>query len=206
MNQPRIKFVWLLIAFSVASLLVGLLLTPNVPFITEKTSAAPNHGPQASANDLGHNTDVLGLRTAARMREASFTGTSKKSDGKKLPQNLPLDWEDEFFAIFEDNASPDEVDRRLTEFATGRAVGEPRVQLECLRHLAYSLPDDAAKDIAYLAAHNSIPKELREEFLMLAVSARPPQLSEDVRDALLRLGSHELADRISLLSYPEDPN
>lgn len=203
MRRPCIKLEWLLIVSAGALLLVGLILTANISFPPSlQPTAAFNHGRKAVGGDFGHYFDSPALQTGERLRETFSTSIGKEFDGKELPQNLPLEWEDEFFAIFEENASSDQVDRRLIEMATSKAAGEARVQLECLRHLVYSLPDAAAKDIAYLAAHNSIPRELREEFLMLAVSARPQQLTEVLEAALRSLGAHELADRVAIPNYP----
>lgn len=195
---------WLLVASAALLLVVGFILSANIsPSPSFQPSAAVNHGRKPVGSGSGQNFVSPDLQNGPRLRETPFISASREFDENDLPQNIPVEWEDEFFAIFEENSPTDEVDRRLIELATGKAAGETRVQVECLRHLAYSLPDTAAKDIAFLAAHNSIPKELREEFLVLAVSARPPQLSEDVRASLLRLGAHELADRIFILSYPE---
>jgi hypothetical protein len=176
-----------------ALLLVGLILTANISFPPSlQPTAAFNHGRKAVGGDFGHYFDSPALQTGERLRETFSTSIGKEFDGKELPQNLPLEWEDEFFAIFEENASSDQVDRRLIELATGKAAGQARVQRECLRHLAYSLPDESTPLIARVAAHQSIPLLLRVEFVSLALSIRPSEVTRKFIEATAGLPEVEI--------------
>jgi hypothetical protein len=195
MNHPRIKLVWWLIAVAVASFLVSLVLTNNISLSSEQSSVSFDHGRRVLLpGGFGHNIYPLVPQAAARLRGNAYTGIGKEFDQKELPQNLPLEWEDKFFGIFEDeDASTDEVDRRLIELATGKAAGEPRVQLECLRHLAYSLPDDADQSILFVATHGKIPLHIRVHFLELALSMRPMELAAKIFSNVSQHDEYELA-------------
>ena len=194
MSRPRIKLTWLLIASAAGLTLIGFVLNANAPLSLERSPAASSYGRKAWGGDLGRKFDAIGLQIGERLGTTSFASVGKDEDfdGKELPPNLPLEWEDEFFAIFDENASSDEVDRRLIELATGKAVGQARVQRECLRHLAYSLPDESTPLIARVAAHQSIPLLLRVEFVSLALSIRPSEVTRKFIEATAGLPEVEI--------------
>jgi hypothetical protein len=195
MNHTRIKLAWCLMLLAVAACVISFVLTNSGFSLSGRSSVSTSPIRRTLQSGFGDNTDPVPLHAAARLLETASTGaTGSEFAGRDLPQNLPLEWEDEFFGIFDDDdASTDEVDRRLIELATEKAVGEPRVQLECLRHLAYSLPDDAEQIIMFVATNRSIPLTIRVYFLELALSMRPTEVAEKITNTLPQGAESELA-------------
>lgn len=109
--------------------------------------------------------------------------TTASNDAEELPE----EWEDPLFEILMDEAqSMDARNSRLIEMATRTAVAVPAVQRECLRHLAFGLPDGDRETFLALITNSSIPETLRAEFFGEVLNMRPSflngWLSEQVQD------------------------
>ena len=57
------------------------------------------------------------------------------------PNPLPVEWEDSLFDILDNSKSREDRNSRLYLFATTTALNLPRVQEECLAHLAFGIKD-----------------------------------------------------------------
>jgi hypothetical protein len=69
-----------------------------------------------------------------------------------------------------------ERNARLMAMAMVETQGVPRVQQECLSHLAYGLPDGATQDMLRLALDPRIPAKLRAEFVETLFGFRPQEV------------------------------
>lgn len=89
---------------------------------------------------------------------------TEPSDGED--QLLPVEWEEPFLDVMSKNGqSMDERNSRLIDLATNKAIGVPKVQEECMRHLAYGLRSDQKSEFYMLATNKDIPIEIRKRFL-----------------------------------------
>ena len=68
-------------------------------------------------------------------------------DAEAQTYPLPVEWEELFFDILDNSKSREERNSRLYLFATTTALNLPRVQEECLAHLAFGIKD-SEKDFA----------------------------------------------------------
>lgn len=102
---------------------------------------------------------------------------------------LPKEWEEPLFAILNDpNQDSGLRSSRLIQMATVDAKHVPRIQEECLRHLAYSLSDENPEIIFQVATHGAVPAYIRKEFVERVFEVRPEELCEWLAKRLLASG------------------
>lgn len=95
---------------------------------------------------------------------------------------IPAVWEDQLFDILELGVEQmSERNARLIELATVSALGEPRVQQECLRHLAFGLPSSDIAQMISLATDARIPEQARAEFVSILLETRPDDVTVALR-------------------------
>ena len=77
---------------------------------------------------------------------------------------LPVEWEPQMFAAL-DQTNPIMRNQSLVHLAVTTAVHVPRVQAECLKHLAYSLSEEEFAQFLFLIRNPSLPISVKKEFL-----------------------------------------
>jgi hypothetical protein len=114
-------------------------------------------------------------------------------DGPKILSPIPAEWEDALASILLERQPIEAQNLRLLELATRQAADVPRVQQECLMHLAFSLSDKDPETFFVLCSSQNIPAELRREFLDRVLAIRPTTLCVPLCERILQLGDFGLA-------------
>jgi hypothetical protein len=106
---------------------------------------------------------------------------------------IPAEWEGALASILLDRQQPMNVrNARLMELATSQAAQAPRVQQECLMHLAFGLPDEDQDTFLAVCSASKIPVSLRERFLDQVLAIRPTTLCVPLCERILQLGEPSL--------------
>jgi hypothetical protein len=107
---------------------------------------------------------------------------------------IPAEWEVALASILLDRQQPMNVrNARLMELATIKAAQVPRVQQECLMHLAFGLPDEDQDTFLAVCSSSKIPVSLRERFLDQVLAIRPTTLCVPLCERILQLGEPSLS-------------
>ena len=109
---------------------------------------------------------------------------------------LPPEWEGPVIAVLNKNyPSSNERNQALIVMALQTARHVPRVQQECLMHLAYGLKDDNYETFLKLSTDLSIPIGVRLKFIDEVFSIRPKELTKWLGQSLRMTSDPALISR-----------
>ena len=109
---------------------------------------------------------------------------------------LPLEWEDPVIAVLNNSYQDgEERNKALIRMALQTARHVPRVQQECLMHLAYGLKDDNYETFLKLSTDISIPIGVRLKFIDEVFSIRPTELTKWLGQSLRMTSDPALISR-----------
>lgn len=147
---------------------------------TDQTSDV-NYSPAARKKDL---------ETLAEVPQPSSLQEQSATD------RLPLEWEGPVIAVLNNSyPSSNERNQALIVMALQTARHVPRVQQECLMHLAYGLKDDNYETFLKLSTDLSIPIGVRLKFIDEVFSIRPKELTKWLGQSLRMTSDPALISR-----------
>ena len=129
----------------------------------------------------GQTTDIEHSPVASKKDLESVAESPQKSDLQRQNTNdpLPLEWEGPVIAVLSNSyQNGDERNKALIVMTLQTAKHVPRVQQECLMHLAYGLRDDDYESFLKLSTDISIPIGVRLKFSDEVFYIRPNELTK----------------------------
>ena len=88
-----------------------------------------------------------------------------------LSNPIPLEWEKPLFAVL-DQTNPVLRKQGLINMALNSAVHVPRIQAECVLHLAYSLSEEDYPQFLLIIRNPVLPTSIRSDFLARCLKTR----------------------------------
>lgn len=181
---------------------VILLTLLCIILLKGKGSSKESHGANSLPEQKARSSDQINTEnhfSATKDRNLeSIAKPSQTSDLQTQNTNdpLPIEWEGPVIAVLNNSyQNGDERNKALTVMALQTAKHVPRVQQECLMHLAYSLRDDDYESFLGLATNISIPVTVRLKFLDEVFSIRPKELTKWLGQNLLMTSDPALISR-----------
>ena len=197
------------------ALLCFIILKKNNVTTDENKNIAPEKEQRTSqtiSDDCSIANRKNDLKAVVNSPQASVFG------GQSTTDPLPLEWEGTVIAVLNNNyQSGDERNKALIVMALQTAKHVPRVQQECLMHLAYGLKDDNYETFLKLSTDISIPLSVRLRFIDEVFSIRPKELTKWLGQSLRMTSDPALISRaqdflkkqeeieLSYSSQPEPP-
>ena len=175
------------------ALLCFILLKKNNGTTDEKKNIAPEKKQrtyQTISDDCSIANRKNDLKAVVNSPQASVF------EGQSTTDLLPLEWEGTVIAVLNNNyQSGDERNKALIVMALQTAKHVPRVQQECLMHLAYGLKDDNYETFLKLSTDRSIPIGVRLKFIDEVFSIRPKELTKWLGQSLRMTSDPALISR-----------
>ena len=175
------------------ALLCFIILKKNNVTTDENKNIAPEKEQRTSqtiSDDCSIANRKNDLKAVVNSPQASVFG------GQSTTDPLPLEWEGTVIAVLNNNyQSGDERNKALIVMALQTAKHVPRVQQECLMHLAYGLKDDNYETFLKLSTDISIPLSVRLRFIDEVFSIRPKELTKWLGQSLRMTSDPALISR-----------
>lgn len=170
--------------FWVGVLNATLLATLCIIFSNRKSDTREGYGNLAFEKQNRHSTDQtsdVDYSPVARKKDLEALAEAPQPSSlqeQSATDRLPLEWEGPVIAVLNNNyPSSNERNQALVAMALQTARHVPRVQQECLMHLAYGLRDDDYEIFLKLSTDISIPIGVRLKFIDEVFSIRPKELT-----------------------------
>ena len=177
------------------ALLCCILLKNNSTTANGRRNEAPQKENEQSTNGTRGQDHFL-APNKTDFESANETLQTSNLQGQSTTDTLPLEWEGPVIAVLNSNyPSGDERNKALIVMALQTAKHVPRVQQECLMHLAYGLKDDNYETFLKLSTDISIPIGVRLKFIDEVFSIRPKELTKWLGQSLRMTSDPALISR-----------
>jgi len=157
--------------------------------------------PIKNAHITGQTTEEENLRATWENDLKTIAETPQTTDiqGQGITEPLPLEWEDPVIAVLNNSYSNnDERNKALIMMALHTARHVPRVQQECLMHLAFGLKDDDYQLFYNLSTDSAIPIGVRLKFIDQVFAIRPKELTKWLGQSLRMTSDPALISRAQI--------
>lgn len=180
------------------ALLCCILLKNNSITANGRRNEAPQKENEQSTNGTRDHDHFLAPNKTDFESDNEVPQTSNLQE-QSTTDKLPLEWEGPVIAVLNSNyPSGDERNKALIVMALQTAKHVPRVQQECLMHLAYGLKDDNYETFLKLSTDISIPIGVRLKFIDEVFSIRPKELTKWLGQSL------RMTSDPALISHAQD--
>jgi hypothetical protein len=159
---------------------------PNLQVETESFPEPTDSAPESPAND----------------RQIVLT----PSPANDISTPIPLEWEQPLFAIL-DQTNPALRKQGLINMAVHTAAYVPRVQADCMKHLAFSLSEEDYAQFLYLIRNPALPVTIKANFLSDSLRIRRKEFSVWLAKSLINDPQPEISSlAVGFLNKTQNPN
>ena len=187
---------WVGVVNAILLALLCLILISRTPDNTkERGNTALGKQSRQSTEQTGYDNHSLNL-IKRDVEPAAEAPQTPNLQGQYANDPLPLEWEGPVIAVLNNNyQSGDERNKALIAMALQTAKHVPRVQQECLMHLAYALKDNDYDLFLKLSTDISIPINVRLKFVDEVFAIRPKELTKWLGQSLRMTSDPALISR-----------
>lgn len=174
-NKRLLFWVGIINAVLVA-LLCFILLKKNIDTTNEQTNKTPE---KSQVIDQTSRDDRALANRKSDSESVVEPAQTSALEGQSTTAPIPHEWEGPLISVLNNSYSDDDDrNKALIRMALKTARHVPRVQQECLMHLAYGLRNDDYESFLKLSTDLSIPISVRLKFIDEVFSIRPKELTE----------------------------